>query len=236
MPGEIIAKPYLLEVIVCSVGDAIAAERGGADRLEVICRYDVGGLTPPVKLVREMAAAVRLPLRVMLRQTEPFEVQDEREIEALCEAAHTLAGMRVDGLVLGFLKAKWIDHDLVARVLACAPNLQATFHRAFEELGDPLCAIAELKHHQQIDRILTSGGSDPWPEKRERFAIWQQAARPEIEILVGGGTDAEVIKLFKPSTGIREFHVGKAVREGQRIGGDVSSERVRDLAELLEKV
>jgi copper homeostasis protein len=236
MPGEIVAKPDLLEVIVCSVNDAIAAESGGADRLEVICRYDVGGLTPPVELVREIATAVCLPLRVMLRQTEPFEVQDEREIEALCEAARTFAGMRVDGLVLGFLKVGWIDHDLVARVLACAPNLQATFHRAFEELGDPLRAIGELKRHRQIDRILTSGGGDPWPEKRGRFATWQQAARPEIDILVGGGTDAGVIKLLKPSTGIREFHVGKAVREGQRIDGDVSSERVRALVELLEKV
>ncbi|MEP7338163.1 MAG: copper homeostasis protein CutC [Acidobacteriota bacterium] len=233
-------QSYLLEVIVCSIGDAIAAERGGADRLEVISHYESGGLTPPIELVRRIAAAVSLPLRVMLRETEPFEVYDEREIETLCTAARAFAEAGVDGLVLGFLRGGWpkksIDHELVDRVLACAPNLKATFHRAFEELDDPLQAIAELKGHPQIDRILTSGGSDVWQDKIERFALWQRAAQPEIEILVGGGTDAQVIGLLKPSTGIREFHAGRAVREGKRVGGRVLVGRVRELAELLRKV
>jgi len=225
--------PYLLEVIACSVNDAIAAERGGAQRLEIISHYEVGGLTPPLELVTEIAAAVSLPLRIMLRETEDFEVCSEREIETLCAAARAFAEIGVDGLVLGFLKDGWIDHELVARVLACAPTVRATFHRAFEELKDPLRAIAELKRHRQIDRILTSGGSDVWENKQERFALWQQGAQPEIEILVGGGTDADVIKMLKPSTGIREFHVGKAVREGNRIDGVVVSEQVRQLVELL---
>jgi copper homeostasis protein len=233
-------QPYLLEVIACSVEDAIAAERGGADRLEVISHYEAGGLTPPIELVRRIAVAVGIPLRVMLRETEPFEVHDEHEINALCTAARAFAEVGVDGLVLGFLKGGWpkksINHELVGKVLACAPNLKATFHRAFEELDDPLQAIGELKRHQQIDRILTSGGSDAWQDKVERFASWQQAAQPEIEILVGGGTDAKVIGLLMPSTGIREFHVGQAAREGKRIDGRVLAERVRELAELLGKV
>lgn len=238
--GEEVIQPYLLEVIACSVEDAIAAERGGADRLEVISHYEVGGLTPPIELVRRIAAAVRIPLRVMLRETEPFEVHDEREIKTLCAAARAFAEVGVDGLVFGFLKGGWpkkiIDHDLVSQMLACAPNLKATFHRAFEELDDPLQAIAELKRHSRIDRILTSGGSAPWQDKIEQFAALQRAAQPEIEILVGGGTDARVIGLLKPSTGIREFHVGRAVREGKRVDGRVLAERIRELAELLGKV
>ncbi len=224
------AQPYLLEVIACSVNDAVAAERGGAHRLEIISHYEVGGLTPPVELVRQIAEAVNLPLRVMLRETEDFEVRSEREVETLCAAARAFAGLGVEGVVLGFLKDGGIDHELVARVLACAPNVRATFHRAFEELSDPLRAIAELKRHRQIDRILTSGGGDVWEDKRERFAVWQQAAQPEIEIMAGGGTDADVVNLLKPS-GIREFHVGRAVREGNQIDGLVLSERVSMLAE-----
>lgn len=227
----------MLEIIVCSVEDAVAAERGGADRLEVISHYEVGGLTPPVEMVREIAAAVKIPLRVMVRETEPFEVRDELEIKKLCTAAGEFARLGVDGLVLGFVKdgsqKKVIDHELVARVLACAPNLNATFHRAIEELDDTLPAIAELKRHRQIDRILTSGGDEAWNEKVEKFTVWQQGAQPEIEILVGGGTDAEVIALLKPSTGIREFHVGRAVREGQRVDGTVQAELVLQFAELV---
>jgi copper homeostasis protein len=231
-----VSQSFLLEVIACSVEDAIAAERGGANRLEIISHYEAGGLTPPVEMVREIAAVVKIPLRVMLRETEPFDVHNEHEIEQLREAARVFAKLDVDGLVLGFLKDGWIDHRLAAEILACAPNQKATFHRAFEELKDPLRAIAELKRHRQIDRILTSGGPDPWPEKVNRFAIWQRAALPEIQILVGGGTDAEVIELLRPATGIREFHVGRAVREGQRLDGKVLTGRVAEFAALLRKL
>lgn len=239
--GRGLTQLYLLEAIVCSVNDAIAAEVGGADRLEVISHYEVGGLTPPVEMVRNIAATVKIPLRVMLRESEPFEVSDEREIERLCNLARSFAEIGVDGFVLGFLKddqraskAKLIDHELVARILASAPYVKATFHRAFEELQDPLAAIGELKRHHQIDRILTSGGSAAWPEKVERFAIWQQAAQPEVEILVGGGTDAEAIKELKPA-GIREFHIGKAIRAGQKLDGVVLAERVTEMKKLIEK-
>lgn len=236
---EVISAPYLLEVIVCSVEDALAAERGGANRLEIISRYDVGGLTPSVELVRQIAETVGIPLRVMVRQTEAFVVDDENEKQRLCDLAGEFAEIGIDGIVLGFLKDegpnKSIDHELVARVLACAPNLNATFHRAFEELADPLQAIAELKNHPQLDRILTSGGCDAWQDKVQRFANWQQAAQPEIQILVGGGTDAVAIKLLKTATGVREFHVGRAVREGESVAGRVLSERVRELKNLFDK-
>lgn len=227
-----------LEIIACSFEDAVAAESGGADRLELISHYEVGGLTPPVELVRRIASTVKIPLRVMLRETESFVVNNDREIERLCESARAFAGIGVDGLVLGFLKdgktGKSIDHDLVARILTCAPNLKATFHRAFEELDDPFRAIVELKRHRQIDRILTSGGEDSWQDKVDCFAAWQRTAQPEVEILVGGGTDAEVISLLKP-VGIKEFHVGKAARKGQRIDGMVQAELVSELSELIRE-
>jgi copper homeostasis protein len=226
----------ILEVIVCSEADAVAAVEGGADRLEVISHYEVGGLTPQVDLVRRIAARVRVPLRVMVRQREPFVVTDTAEIEELCEAARAFADLDVEGLVIGFVRdsaeGKCIDHELLRRVLACAPDVKATFHRAFEGLTDPLAAIAELKQHPQIDHILTSGGDDSWVNKLDRLAHWQRAASPEIELVVGGGTDEGVIRFLKP-TGIHGFHIGTAVREGRKIDGPVLAHRVRDLAKLV---
>jgi len=225
-----------LEVIVCSVEDAVAAELGGADRLEVISHYEVGGLTPPVEMVRHIASKVSIPLRVMVRETEDFVVNDPYEVETLCERARAFAEIGVDGLVLGFLihqeNGKGIDHQLLTRIFGAAHGLKATFHRAFEELNDPIQVITELKRYGQIDRILTSGGENAWIDKVEDFAGWQRAAQPEIEIMVGGGTDAEVVKLLKPA-GIREFHVGKAARAGQSIDGVVSAKLVEELAGLI---
>jgi copper homeostasis protein len=227
----------LLEVIVSTWADAIAAEAGGATRLEIISHYEVGGLTPPFELVREIVARVKIPARVMLRETESFFVMDAKERARLGDLARSFADLPVEGLVLGFLlhdqHGLQIDNELLAGVLANAPHLKATFHRAFEELPNAEQAIADLKRHPQIDGILTSGGAEAWNAKLARFVKWEHAAQPEIGMLIGGGTDAEAIKLFCQQTPLRHFHVGRAVREDQRLDGRVLAERVRELRGLI---
>jgi copper homeostasis protein len=229
----------ILEIIVCTVEDAVAAERGGANRLEIISHYEVGGLTPSFDLVREVTSTVKIPARVMLRESEPFVVTDDREIERLRDAARAFARLPIDGLVLGFLKEApggcSIDHDLVSRVLACAPNLKATFHRAFEELPDPIRAIGELKRHPQIDCILSRGYGEAWTAELDRFIEWERVARPEIGMLLGGGADEEAIEVFCKASSIRAFHIGRAVREHERIDGAVLAERVREIKELVRR-
>src|SRR5215475_935345 len=229
----------ILEIIVCTVEDAVAAECGGANRLEVISHYEAGGLTPSFDLVREITSTVNIPARVMVRESEPFVVTDEGEIERLCDAARAFARLPVDGLVLGFLKeapgSRSVDHELVSRVLACAPKLKATFHRAFEELPDPIEAIGELKRHPQIDCVLSrgpGGNGEAWAQL-DRFVEWEQAARPEIRMLLGGGIDEETIEVFCKSSSIRAFHIGRAVRERKRLDGAVLAERVREMQELV---
>src|SRR5215475_4631660 len=227
----------ILEIIVCTVEDAVAAECGGANRLEVISHYEAGGLTPSFDLVREITSTVNIPARVMVRESEPFVVTDEGEIERLCDAARAFARLPVDGLVLGFLKeapgSRSVDHDLVSRVLACAPNLKATFHRAFEELPDPIVAIGELKRHPQIDCVLSRGYGEAWTAELDRFVEWERAARPEIRMLLGGGVGEEAIEVFCNASSIRAFHIGLAVREHERIDGAVLAERVREIEELV---
>src|SRR5215475_9133434 len=229
---------HILEIIVCTVEDAVAAERGGADRLEIISHYEAGGLTPSFDLVREITSTVKIPARVMLRESESFVVTDEEEIERLRDAARAFARLPVDGLVLGFLKeapgGRSVDHDLVSRVLACAPSLKATFHRAFEALPDPTGAIGELKRHPQIDCALSRGKGEAWAAELDRFVEWDLAARPEIRMLVGGGTDKEAVKIFCKASLIRAFHLGRAVRDGEKIDGAVLAEPVKELAELIK--
>jgi len=216
----------LLEVIACSVEDAVAAERGGAHRLEIVRDLEVGGLTPSASLVREIVAAVTIPVRVMVRDNGGFGVSGEEEITNLCLAAREFAGMRVDGIVLGFLRGRDLDLPLTERILGHAQGVKATFHRAFEELADPQAAIAAFKGVRQIDHILTSGA----PAHLDRLA---GIAAPEIQILAGGGVTPEVIRTLLKTTAIREFHVGRAARHGHDIHQPVDAERVRALAELI---
>jgi copper homeostasis protein len=222
----------ILEVIACSVADAIAAERGGASRLEVVSDLDRGGVTPSVELVRAIKHTVNLPLRVMVRESDGYEKSSQAEVDRLCAAAESFAVLGADGLVLGFLKHGGIDLDLTRRVLASAPSLKATFHHAFEDAADQLHAISELKKLVQVDRILSCGGSGTLAERTQRLDAFARAAAPEITIIAGGGIDYRAIELLRQTTKICEFHVGRAAREGFQVEGAVQAELVRRLAHL----
>jgi copper homeostasis protein len=203
----------LLEVIACTVEDAVEAMRGGANRLEIISRFDVGGLTPPIDLVREIKAKISLPLRVMLRESEGYGGLGEAEIEKLSASARELNEIGIDGVVLGFLRDDGeIDFELTKRVLGNAPKLKATFHHAFEDAADKFAAIEKLKKLGQIDRILAHGGQGSWAEKISRLGDYATAAEPGIKILAGGGIDIQVISMIRAGTSITEFHVGRAAR------------------------
>jgi len=92
--------------------------------------------------------------------------------------------------------------------------VNATFHHAFEEAADQLRAVSQLKNMSQVDRILSHGGLEGLDERRDRLDTYARAAAPEITIIAGGGIDADAIALLKRTTAIREFHVGRAAREG----------------------
>ena len=219
----------LLEVIVCSVTDAIEAERGGADRLEIVRDLKRGGLTPSYELVEEITQAVDLPVRVMLRESEGYETSGEDEIERLCGAAERFASLDVDGFVLGFLKDREVDIELTRRVLARAPDMRATFHHAFEDARDQLVALSAIRHLPQVDRVLSNGGSDDLESRVRRLGQYERAATPELMILAGGGIDNDAISKIRRETHIREFHVGRAARAGFEVEGAVQSSLVKTL-------
>jgi copper homeostasis protein len=221
----------VLEVIACTAADAVEAEHGGADRLEVVRRLDIGGLTPDIDIVRKIKENVKIPVRVMIREAANFTVADGDELERLCMAAREFEKIGVDGVVLGFVNDGEPDIETTRKILASAPKLKATFHHAFEETADKFAAIEKLKILPQIDRILSHGGKTTGRERCENLASYSKAARPNIEILAGGGIDAEMISLLRNKTSIREFHIGRAARNGDA----VSADKVANLAALLEK-
>lgn len=222
-------KKFVLEVIACSVEDAVNAEKGGADRLEVITGFEFGGYTPPLELVREIQAAVRIPLRVMLREEDCSGLTEMITVEKLCCIANELDKMKIEGVVLGFLRSGDVDVELTRKILGCAPNLNATFHHAFEDSDDKTAAINAIKRIGQIDKILSHGGMGSRTERIERLVEYAASANPEIKILAGGRIDLEAIRMLKERTQISEFHIGSAARRD----GKVSARRVQMLSEAV---
>jgi len=223
----------LLEIIVQSEADARAAADGGADRLEVVRAIHEGGLTPPVALVRAIARATPLPLRVIVRENAGYAT-DGSELPVLRRAAAEFAAAGVDGLVIGFVRAGEAAIDDVARVLDAAPGVRATFHRAFDSTGDPLRAIDALAGIAQIDRILTDGGTGLPAERCERLRAYAARAAGRLTVIAGSGVNDEALAVFARSGCVREVHVGRAAREGGNPDGPVSAACVRRLRALAD--
>jgi len=221
----------IVEVIVCSLADAIEAERGGAGRLEIVRELKRGGLTPSFDLVAEIKERVRTPVRVMLRESDGFGVTGESEIDRLCAAAERFASLEVEGVVIGFLKDGEVDVALTQRVLAYAPSSRATFHHAFEAAHDKSKALMAIKRLPQVDRVLSHGGTDGLELRVQRLKQYASMGAPELIVLAGGGVDGNAISQISCETNIREFHVGRAARSQFQVEGSVQTSLVRALVD-----
>ena len=230
-----------LEVIACSLEDAVAAEAGGADRLELVRDLPLGGLTPPLDLIDAVLAHVGIPVRVMVRTTISHVVTDPRDRLALVASARALAGRPVDGLVCGAVAEAKADLPLVVEILEASGGTRATFHRAFESIADPIAALAEIgglggggalapRVGAGVDRVLTNGGAGDWQARLARLERWILACPPHLQLILGGGVTRELVENLPPIPGLREIHVGRAVREPATDRGRVVASKVAALA------
>lgn len=225
------ARPIAIEVIVQTLEDAREAARGGADRLEIVRAIREGGLTPPLSLVRAIAAETRLPLRVMVRENSGFATS-AAELPLLCAAAAAFAAEGFDGLVTGFAANGQPDIRAVEDVLEAAPNASVTFHRAFDALADPLSAIDSIAGIRGVDRILTSGGTGGPAARTVRIREFSERAGDRLIILAGGGVDLHTFISMARSGWVREVHVGRLARATDDPDAPVCAAKVQMLREL----
>jgi copper homeostasis protein len=222
-----------LEVIACSLEDALAAEEGGADRIELIRDLPSGGLTPSLDLIDAVLARVRIPVRVMVRETVSHAVIDPAIRSRLRDAASELAHRPTDGIVFGALSGANIDRPLLRDVVEAVGGKRVTFHRAFESVADPIAALGELGRTEGVDRVLTNGGAGDWPNRLARLADWARACPPHLQIIVGGGVTSDLLRALAATPGVREVHVGRAARAPATDEGRVVVGRVQTLADAI---
>ncbi|MDZ4675620.1 MAG: copper homeostasis protein CutC [Gemmatimonadota bacterium] len=198
--------PALYEACATSVAQARAAQRAGADRLELCARIGTGGLTPPIARVAATRAAVKIPIHVMIRPRPGNFVYTTGEIAEMRRCIAAVRKVGADGVVLGALTpGGGIDTDALAHLLESADGLSVTFHRAFDEVTDPLVGLEHLVA-LGVDRILTSGGA---PTARSGTPMLRKlviAARGRIEIIACGTVRAANAKRLMAAAGVTEIH------------------------------
>ncbi|MBA6439871.1 copper homeostasis protein CutC [Streptomyces sp. GMR22] len=209
----------LLEVIALTPADAIAAQAGGADRLELVTDMAADGLTPSRETFAAVRSAVDLPVRVMLRASDGFATGNA--FDALCEAAAALHSEGADEFVLGFL-ADDGGVDLAAvtaltEVVGAGGGVDEsrwTFHRAIDRAADRDGLRKRLADIPGLDTYLTAGSArgvdDGLPTL---LAEAERAGTPgyEARIMVGGGLRLDHLPALR-AAGINAFHIGGAAR------------------------
>jgi copper homeostasis protein len=228
------ANSYILEISVESVGAALAAERGGAQRIELCSNTREGGTTPSAELLRLARDRVRVPIFSMIRPRGENFVYSDVEFAAMQNEIDTAKRMRMDGIVLGLLHSDGrVDIERTRHLVGRAAPLPVTFHRAFDESGELGTALEDVIRTGAV-RLLTSGGKNTAPKALDVLGNLVRLAANRITVMPGGGLHAGNIREAVRLTGAREFHAGlsSVVRSPAENIGEFEHE-VKKLADAL---
>jgi copper homeostasis protein len=206
----------LIEAVVETAGAAVAAERGGAGRLELCAQLEVGGTTPDEVTIARVVKAVAIPVFVMIRPRGGSFVHSGEEIEAMNRGIAVAAANGASGIVLGVLRPdNRVDVERTRALVQNAYGLPVTFHRAIDETPDLLEAIESLID-AGVSRVLTSGGAATAAEGVELLASLVDRAGSRLTVMPGGGIRAHNARALIERTRAREIHTRFVDETGMR--------------------
>ena len=232
--------PVLLEVCVETVASAVAAERGGAHRVELCSNLRVEGVTPSLQLIEQVRRRISIPLHILIRPRAGDFRYTSPEFELMkSEIAHA-RHMGVDGVVFGILDAaKQVDVPRTRDLVERARPLAVTFHRAFDESANLLSALEAVIQTGAI-RVLTSGGAPNAEEGSPTLSQLVKTAAGRIGVLACGAIRETNVRKIVETTGVREVHASlldrspkTQVREGE--GSEVGQETLTLRPEVVER-
>jgi copper homeostasis protein len=197
----------LLEICCGSIDDAIEAEKGGADRVELCSALFLGGLTPSLGTIQEAKRRLKIPVMVMVRPRGGGFGYSEAEMASMERDAEASVENGADGVVFGILQSGGrIDVPRCKRIRQLIGKREAVFHRAFDVTPDPSEALEQLVD-MGFTRVLTSGQKDSVAEGVELIKKLIARAGDRIEILPGGGMQLGNVKEIVEGTACRQVHL-----------------------------
>ncbi len=195
-----------LEIACNSYQSCLHAQQGGADRIELFENIHEGGCTPTYGMIKQVKAAIKIPVYVMIRPRGGNFLYTNDEFEIMESDIKVCHIWGVQGVVFGILNADGtIDKKRCAHLLSRLGTMKATFHRAIDRTEDIYQAVEDCIE-LGFERILTSGGKKNVEEGKEILKDLQQKYGSKIIIMPGCGVSSDNIASIVQYTGVSEIH------------------------------
>lgn len=196
----------LIEGCVDCLPSAVAAARGGADRLELCANLSIGGTTPSRALLRQVKEACPIPVNVLIRPRFGDFLYDAWELDQMAEDIAACRDLGADGAVIGVLTPEGdLDVPAMKRLMEAAGDMEITLHRAFDMARDPLETL-ERAVELGCTTILTSGQAADALSGADILAELVRRAAGRIHIMAGSGVRKDNIRVIYEKTGVRAYH------------------------------
>lgn len=209
-----------IECCCTSLFEAMQAQEGGASRIELCSRLEVGGLTPPISLIEDVVKEIDIPINILIRIREGNFVYTSDEIMVMRNSIESIVsshiGEKINGFVVGALRDDGsIDTQGVDKLISPILHIKnITFHRAFDQAVNPIKSLEDIIS-LGCDRLLTSGQKNTAFEGRELISLLIKESKGKITIMPGCGVRVNNITQIEQDTQASEFHSSAHGNNGQ---------------------
>jgi copper homeostasis protein len=195
-----------LEIAANSLASALAAQEGGADRVELCENLGEGGCTPSYGTLAMTRERLRIPLYVLIRPRAGDFLYDALERDTMLRDIEMCVRLGCDGVVIGALTADGaVDVATCRELVRAAGPLGATFHRAFDVANDPGEALEDIVA-LGCERILTSGMHASAIDGAACIAGLVQRADGRVGVMAGAGVTPANVRELVERSGVDEVH------------------------------
>lgn len=194
-----------IEICVGTLEAARIVSKQSIDRIETCIALEQGGLTPSKAMVVWIQNTFHLEQHALIRVRAGGFVYNYDEIVVMRDQILELKDTGITGLVVGALTKDFkLNLEALETWKRTAPNIDFTFHRAFDHVDDWRTALDQLVK-LGFKRILTSGSDLSVVHGMNRLKELVSYANGRIEIMAGGGVKEELIPELK-AAGVDAIH------------------------------
>ena len=230
----------IVEICANSFESALAAEKGGAHRMELCTQLALGGITPSHQLIKKVITELSIPVHVLIRPRKGDFCYSEPEINTMISDIEFCKKTGCQGVVSGVLTSEnRINIVATKRLINAAKGMDFTFHRAFDCTENAIESLEQLIDIK-IKRVLSSGQKQSAFEGISLLKVMNKLSNGKIEIMPGSGINIENARDFKDQ-GFSSIHLSATLQQKEKSisffeGGTEGVSDLKTIKRIIELV